>query len=220
MPVEAPYTRRNMQSRFRACDGPKLFAFPVGNGGTALPQVLDEATYTPLTTMKPGDAGALLANGIYGLIPGQEDKMIALEFCSATGGDNETQVWEFGMYSRPNFLNRAAGTYTGWLNIGTANFTMTLGTRTLASQTTDPYVNSQVISSATIRWADTYTESTNDFNNSIAGFYQFVSVGYGGNNKSGHILVDCSFASLLCIRLVTKAASSTAEFVGAYSEIN
>lgn len=220
MPVEAPFTRRNMQFRLRACDGPDLFAFPTGNGATALPQILDEATYTPLATMKPGDQGALLANGIYGYMPAQEDKMVALEFCSAAAAENNTQVWEFGMYSRPNFLNRATPTYTGWLNIGTVNFTMTLGQRTLANQITDPYVNSQTITSATLRWADTYAETTNDFNNSTAGFYQFVPIGYGALNKSGHILVDCSFASLLCIRLVTKAASSTAEFVGVYSEIN
>ena len=219
MPV---YTtaRRDLQRGMRACDHPRLLAWPTANGATALPQKLDEATYTPLATLEQGAAPVLLGNSIYGYRFGADEKMVALEFCSVAGADNNTQVWELGLYAFPNFVNRLTPTFTDWLLIGTVNFTMTLGTRTLASQTVDPYTNVQTFSSSTLRWADTYAESTNDFVNSTAGFYQVFSMGYGASNQSGHVMVDCSWATLLAIRLVTKAVSSTQELVGMYTEIN
>lgn len=171
--------------------------------------------------MKPNDNPQLLnANGIYGYRFGPDEKMVALEFCSVAGADGETQVWELGLYAFPAIISPVANTFTNWKCIGTANFTITLGTRTLASQTTDPFVNSQTFSSSTIRWGDTYAESTNDFVNTTAGFYQVFSMGFGAANKSGHVMVDASWATLLCLRLNTKAASSTQELVGMYTEIN
>lgn len=220
MPYEANWGRRNMRDRFRACDGPQLLAWPTANGATAMPQILNEATYTGLASMKPQDAPAHLANGIYGYIAGPDEKILALEFCSVAGADGNTQVWELGLYSRPQFTNTARTTYTGWLCFGTAYFTLTLGLRSLASQNTDPYVNSQSFTNKTLRWADAYAETSNDFSNSSAGFYQVWPMGYNALDKSGHVMVDMSFASLLCIRLVTKAASSDQELVGLYREIN
>lgn len=227
MPYEASYTRRNMKDRFRCADSPKLFAWPAGNGATALPIVMSETTYTPLaethaTPLKPGGDPQLLANDIYGYRPGLEEKMLGLEFCTVTGADNTTQVWEFGMYAAPHYLTRGASpTFTGWKLIGTANFTMTIGSRSLATQTVDPFTNAISFTSATIRWADTYAETDNDFNNSTAGFYRFFPMGYGALNKSGLVIVDCSFCSLICIRLVTRPTTpSVRDFVGIYSEIN
>jgi len=223
MPIDN-YPRRDMVHRLRACDSPKLLAWPTANGATALPMILDEATYTPLATLKPNDAPVLLGNGIYGYRPGADEKMLGLEFCSVAGADGQTQVWEVGMYSMPYVKavgsSQSANTYTGWKRIGTANFTMTLGSLALASQTTDPFVNSQTFSSSTIEWADTYAETDNDFNNSTAGFYRFFPMGYGALNKSGLVVADLSFATLLAIRLVTKAASSTQELIGLHTEIN
>lgn len=216
------YPRRDVQRRFRAVDNPRLFAFPTGNGGTALPEILAESTYTPLATMIPGQAPALLGNGIYGYRTAPDEKMVKLEFCSVTGAENETQVWEFGVYAMPYKTADIPNTpaWTGWKNMGTVNFTITLGQRTLASQVTDPFVNSQSFVSSTIAWGDTYAETTNDFNNSTAGFYQCFTLGYGATNKSGHVVFDLSFGTLLCGRLVTKAASSIQELVGMYTEIN
>lgn len=214
------YARRDVQRRFRAVDSPKLFAWPTANGATALPEILDEATYTPLATMKPNDLPLLLANGIYGYRTAPDEKMVALEFCSVDGADGNTQVWEFGAYAMPYKIPGATVTYTGWKLIGTANFTITLGTRTLASQLLDPYTNAVAFASSTLRWGDTYAETTNDFNNSTAGFYQLFTLGFGATNKSGHVVFDLSFGTLIAGRLVTKAASSTQELVGMYTEIN
>lgn len=216
MPIDT-YNRRDVQRKLRACDSPKVLAWPTGNGATALPEILSESTYTGLATLKPNDT-PILGTDIYFYRPGADEKMVALEFCSATGADGETQVWELGLYAMP--FRTSQTVWRGWKNIGTVNFTLTLGTRTLASQTDDPWTGVQTFSSATLRWADTYAESTNDFSNSTAGFYQVFPMGFGAANKSGRVCVDLTFASLLAIRLVTKAASSTAELVGLYTEIN
>ncbi len=216
MPIDMP-GRRDVQRKLRACDSPKLFAYPTGNGAVALPELLSEETYTGLATLKPNDT-PILNNSIYLYRPGQDEKMVAMEFCSVAGGDGETQVWEVGAYAMPYRTAEAA--WRDWKLIGTANFTITLGTRTLASQTVDPFVGSQSFASSTIRWGDTYAETTNDFNNSTAGFYQLFTLGYGATNKSGHVVMDLTFATLIAIRLVTKAASSTQELVGLYTEIN
>ncbi len=224
MPIDN-YPRRDMVHRLRACDSPKLLAWPTASG-SALPMILDEATYPLLATLQPNAAPilALAGSGIYVYRPGADEKMLGLEFCSVGGADNETQAWELGMYAMPYVksagTSQSANTYTGWKRIGTANFTMTLGTLTLASQLTDPFINSQSFSSSTIRWADTYAETDNDFNNSTAGFYRFFSMGYGASNKSGLVVADLSFATLIAIRLVTKASSSTQELIGLHTEIN
>lgn len=224
MTIEAGFTRRNMKDRLRAVDSPKLFAWPTENGGTALPMILAEGTYAELASLKPGDAPIRVgtaSNYFFLYRPGLEEKMIGLEFCTVTGADNTTQVWEFGMYAAPHYIDRTVPTLTGWKRIGTANFTMTIGALALASQTQDPFTNAQTFSSATIRWADTYAETDNDFNNSTAGFYRFFPMGYGALNKSGLVIVDCSLASLIAIRLVTRPTTPSAQdFVGLYTEIN
>lgn len=217
MPIDTP-GRRDVQRRLRACDSPKLLAWPTGNGATALPEILSESTYQGLATLKPNDA-PILGTDIYFYRPGQDEKMVAMEFCSVTGGDGETQVWEIGAYAMP--YRTSESVWRGWKMIGSANFTITLGTRTLASQTTDPWTGTlAAFGSATLRWGDTYAESTNDFNNSTAGFYQLFTLGFGATNKSGHVVMDLTFATLIALRLVTKAASSTQELVGMYTEIN
>lgn len=218
--------RRDVQRRFRAVDCPKLFAWPTGNGGTALPEILSESTYTGLATLKSNAdpiQGGAASNEIYFYRPGADEKMIALEFMSVAGGNNETVAWELGLYAFPKVLTTNAGGYataTGWKMFGRVTFTMTLGQLTIASQTTDPYVNLQTFASSALRYADTYTETLTDFNNTTAGFYQVFPLGYGANDKSGHLIVDQSFSSLMAIRLVAKATSSTQELVGLYTEIN
>lgn len=212
--------RRAVRNQFRAIDAPKLFAWPTGNA-SALPEVLDEATYTALAALDvntmPGLLTGTTANGAFMYRPGADEKIVGMEFCSVGGANNETQVWEFGAYGFPYGSTSAAGvtTYRPWKLLGTANFTITLGTRTLATQVADPWSGALAFSSATLRWGDTYTEATNDF-----GSPQLYTTGYGALDKSGRVLFDLAFVSLIAIRLTTKSATGTQELVGLWTECN
>lgn len=215
--------RRDMSRRHRAIDAPKCIAWPTEVGSTALPMILSESTYAELATLKCGEATRMgtSSNYLFAYRALPDEKMVGLEFCSAVGANDNTQVWELGLYAAPAYTSRTTPTQTGWKRLGTANFTMTLGTTTLASQTKDPYDNTQTISSATLRWADTYAETDNDFNNTTAGFYRMFPMGFGAVNKSGLVILDLSMASLIVMRLTTKPAQpSTSDFVGLFSEIN
>jgi hypothetical protein len=209
--------RRAVRNLHRAIDFPRVFAWPTGNGATALPEVLDEATYTVLASVQNNEAPQLLtgtaASGIFCYRPGADEKVLSLEFCSATGADGDTQVWELGAYGFPYYAPGST-TFRPWKLLGSARFTLTLGTRTLASQTVDPWMGTVDLGgSRTLRWADTYAETYNDF-----GDPQLYTTGYGATNASGRLVFDLAFVSLVAIRLVTKAASSTTDLCGIWTE--
>jgi len=195
---------------YRMCGNAKLMLNATAAAAGGAPHLLDPATYTVLDSdvLQRGAAPRELAAGIWIYRPSQEAKILALTFLSDTGSDGQTAVYDIYLYTRcPD------GSGTRKMLAKRHRVTLTLGTLTNASQTTEPFTGSALGGSNTLRHFDTAAWTYRD-----TGDLQVYDKGFDAANGTGTIYVDMTGFDTIVVALQTKPAASVRDLVGLSEE--